>query len=307
MKIAALITEYHDYQEKTGRHSPATRKGYTHHLRRFNEAHIGLTLGGLTAAVVRRFIAEETARSRHAGYVCKAAITSFCAYLKAEGHITVKPTDFVERIKAKSPESKPATTEEIRALFDAARRLGGKPQRRTRAGCFIALLAYGGLRISEALGVEARDFNPVTGELFVRHGKGGNTREIFPCAEAFPFILAQMKGKKETDRLIPLTLSGGESYFARLRTLAKCEHVTSHKLRHAVATRMLENGESVVTVQHFLGHGSLATTGLYLHTTRKILMNAAKSGSLNPVPKEETPKPSQQPARTGGRRRTSLR
>lgn len=43
--------------------------------------------------------------------------------------------------------------------------------------------------------------------------------------------------------------------------------VTFHHFRHTVATTMLQNGTDLKTVSDFLGHASLKTTEIYLHTS----------------------------------------
>jgi integrase/recombinase XerD len=45
---------------------------------------------------------------------------------------------------------------------------------------------------------------------------------------------------------------------------ARVKHATLHKFRHTYATRPLERGADIVTVQHLLGHSDLDTTRKYL-------------------------------------------
>lgn len=286
VKVSVLFVEWKDYHGSMGRLRKTTLKNYTHYLRRFVEAYPDLTLGGLTASLVRRYVAEETARSKHVGYAVRAALCSLCQYAFNEGLIIVKPTDYLEAIKADSPESVPATNSEIKALFAACDRLTGSEARKTEARALLALLTYGGVRIGEALSVRLGDINFTTCELLVREGKGGKEREVFFSEDALPYLLLHVEGKKKEDRVIGYSPSGGQYLFHRLRTIAHCPHVTPHKLRHAIACRMLDNGVDLATIQKFLGHENIATTSIYLHSNKEKLKQAARSGSLDPKPKE---------------------
>ncbi len=46
-----------------------------------------------------------------------------------------------------------------------------------------------------------------------------------------------------------------------------CEHFYLHRFRKTCATRWVENGVPVRTVQHWLGHKNLETTMIYLGVT----------------------------------------
>ena len=50
-----------------------------------------------------------------------------------------------------------------------------------------------------------------------------------------------------------------------------CIRDSIHTLRHSYATHCVENGFSLKKIQEALGHGSLATTQVYLHISSEAL------------------------------------
>jgi integrase len=69
----------------------------------------------------------------------------------------------------------------------------------------------------------------------------------------------------------------------RLKEIADAAHVagaTLHKFRHTYATRLLENGCDIVTVQRLMGHSDLDTTRQYLDPDEKLKRSAVSKLSL---------------------------
>ena len=67
----------------------------------------------------------------------------------------------------------------------------------------------------------------------------------------------------------------------RIATHAKVDKVTLHKFRHTYATRLLEEGADIVTVQHLLGHSDIDTTRRYLSPSDELQRRAVNRLSLN--------------------------
>ena len=70
----------------------------------------------------------------------------------------------------------------------------------------------------------------------------------------------------------------------RLKTIAekaKVKHATLHKFRHTYATRLLESGSDIVTVQKLLGHSDIDTTRQYLNPDEDLKRQAVNRLSLS--------------------------
>lgn len=61
---------------------------------------------------------------------------------------------------------------------------------------------------------------------------------------------------------------------------AKIPNATLHKFRHTCATRLLESGCDIVTVQRLMGHSDLDTTRQYLDPDEELKRKAVMRLSL---------------------------
>src|SRR5690606_22518812 len=96
----------------------------------------------------------------------------------------------VEKPKFQEPEIVPFTVEESKALVTAAewtstwntrtgKRTRSKRPTARRDVAIILTLLDTGLRVNELCNLTLRDYQPDTGRLHIRHGKGNKSRHVF--------------------------------------------------------------------------------------------------------------------------------
>jgi site-specific recombinase XerD len=162
---------------------------------------------------------------------------------------------------------------EVHSLLGAVRH----PVRRMALTTIYAL----GLRLGEALSLEATQIDADRLMVWVRDAKGGKDRGV-PLPRP---LLSRLRQYWKTERpdsstkllFVPSAGSAAfhESTLQKTFTAAlpdakinKTPRPSIHTLRHSYATHLLESGISLRTIQHVLGHGSLQTTSIYMHVTQ---------------------------------------
>lgn len=142
----------------------------------------------------------------------------------------------------------------------------------------LELLFAGGLRVSELCKLEFEDLS--TDYLTVRiNGKGNKERTIYlgnvEVVKALTRYLTFRKAVDVNSSSIfitkfhkPLTTQAVRNLvekYAKLAGISK--KITPHVFRHSFASLLLEEGVDIKYIQDFLGHSSISTTQIYLHTT----------------------------------------
>jgi len=197
-----------------------------------------------------------------------------------QGHLLWDPGQDLKLPQSPRVDRRALTCEEVvRLLEQPAKNLDGQRD--------LALLEvfYGsGLRLTECANLDVPDVDLKRKHLQVREGKGGAPR-LAPIGEHLAAVLQDYLG-----RLRPLLLGDRSSEALWLNNLGQRLHrisigqkvhdygkkaglnISTHSLRHAFATHLLEGGAHLRLVQVLLGHRSLLSTQFYTHLVPQELL-----------------------------------
>ncbi len=181
-----------------------------------------------------------------------------------EGRSILNP---VTRISLRLPKPLPRhlKDDQVRRFFE------GITDLRDRA--MFMLMLRCGLRVQEVaeLTVDAVEYE--RRQIFVFHGKGAKDRVVYMSEDARSALWAYLAKRFSKARGLflvqkgpmrgkPLSVRGIQKrieYYARESGL----NVSCHRLRHTMATQLLNADADLVTIQDLLGHGQITTTQRY--------------------------------------------
>lgn len=238
------------------------------------EAATPKSLASLRQADMRAFAASERARGLGARSLARrqSAVRSFLRWLSdREGF------DLSAALSARSPKyarslPRPLSPDQAQDALDMVAVGHDTPWVAARDVAVMTLLWGCGLRISEALGLDGRDW-PFREALTIT-GKGGKERHV-------PMLPIARDAVAEYLRLCPWRLAPDQALFRGVRggrlgsdaiasalrsaraALGLPPSATPHALRHSFATHLLAAGGDLRTIQELLGHASLSTTQVY--------------------------------------------
>jgi integrase/recombinase XerD len=211
-----------------------------------------------------------------------ATLRSFYRFAYAEGMTRVDVATRLDLPRQSRLLPDTLTVDEVDRLLEA---VDVSAPEGVRDRALLELLYAAGLRVSEALGLDADDLS--LGGAYVRVvGKGDRERLVPVGDEAIAWLARYLEearppllelGRAGTMHGGPVFLGergrrlGRQRAWERIRAAAAraglVERVSPHTLRHSFATHLLEGGADLRVVQELLGHASISTTQLYTHVT----------------------------------------
>ena len=295
MDLRPLSEDFLTHLRVERRLSPYTTFAYDHDLRTFFRFLVkedqSPVVDAVSPELLRRYLvwlesrdlAVATIRRRFHG------LRSFWTYLCDWHDVTRNP--FRRVTLPKRPESAPAflTPDEVHRLLDATE-ANRYVARGIRDQAAVTMLVYTGLRRQELLDLTLSDVDLEEGLVRIRRGKGGRGRVVPLLPEVVAALRDWLEFRPSCDHAglfmnhmhQPLGRHGLHNLFRRALRVSgiRREGITLHTLRHTFATLMLRGGCDLRSLQRLLGHASLETTAIYLHSDLASLRRAVDAISL---------------------------
>lgn len=165
------------------------------------------------------------------------------------------------------------SNDEIAALYSAC--MDDPTPKGVRDAAMISIL-MAGLRRSEAVNLDIVDFDPKTGGLTIRRGKGMKDRMTYLPNGAAMVVedWISIRGDEPGPLLYPVDKAGQSAtrrltdqavmfVLQKLAVRAGLAAFSPHDFRRTFITQLLNTGADVITVSRLVGHADPATTAKY--------------------------------------------
>ena len=194
-------------------------------------------------------------------------IRVFYDYLRYEERVVLtNPVKCNRRLRVPKPLPRSLRDQEVERLFGVIK---GK-----RDMAMFKLMLRCGLRVEEVSNLSLGDIDLKRRRIMVQQGKGGKGRVVYISDDAHDALIAYLKIRshyrakkvflveKGTYKGQPISVRGIQKrieYYAKKTGLK----VSCHRLRHTMATQLLNAEAEVETIQDLLGHNWITTTQRY--------------------------------------------
>lgn len=187
-----------------------------------------------------------------------SSLSSFYRYLMMQDLIPANPVPRVDRPKVKEQELRYLKHSQVIRLLNTI------PEPRDRL--IVRIIYATGVRVSELCSINVEDIDLDDQTIRVK-GKGGKIRVVFVDDETLDEI-----GDLVGNRLEGPLFIGQQKHHISPRTVQLIfrryapDGITPHKIRHSYASELYRRSKNLRVVQENLGHASIKTTEVYLHT-----------------------------------------
>lgn len=187
-----------------------------------------------------------------------STLSSFYRYLNMQGVIATNPIATVERPRLREEGLVYLKHDQVVSLINSIE----DPRDRL----VVRLIYATGVRVSELCSIDVEDIDFEEQTIRIR-GKGGKFRIVFVDSETLSEIRSYLQGRGSG----PLFFGQNKKHISR-RTVQYIfskyapKGITPHKIRHSYASELYRRSKNLRVLQENLGHSSIKTTEIYLHT-----------------------------------------
>jgi site-specific recombinase XerD len=187
-----------------------------------------------------------------------STLSSFYRFLYTQGAVTANPLTGIDRPRIKQQEVKYLKHNQVLRLLDSIGDLRDK--------LIVRTIYATGVRVSELCNMNIEDIDFDEHTIRIR-GKGDKIRTVFVDDDTLNDIL-----KLIGNRIVGPVFVGQQGKNISSRAIQHIfKHyapsgITPHKIRHSYASELYKRSKNLRVVQENLGHTSIKTTEIYLHT-----------------------------------------
>jgi len=187
-----------------------------------------------------------------------STLSSFYRFLYSQGVVTTNPLIGIDRPRIKQQEVKYLKHNQVLRLIDSIEDIRDK--------LIVRTIYATGVRVSELCNINIEDIDFDEHTIRIR-GKGDKIRTVFIDEETLGDIT-----KFIDNRIVGPLFVGQQGKHISSRAIQHIfkhyapQGITPHKIRHSYASELYKRSKNLRVVQENLGHTSIKTTEIYLHT-----------------------------------------
>lgn len=272
-----LIEQFLQYLQIERQYSQNTLSAYKRDIDKFQQV-IAKDLASVTTDDVESYLSYLRANFKENTVLRNvSSLKSLYKFVNSEDLLNDDPFSNIKLSKHSMDIPKYLSVSEVNLLLNSLQD-DGPLEARNRA--MFELLYATGVRVSELISIKLVDIN-IEEQVIKILGKGNKERLVIlndiatnavskyiiyerikllkdPC----PYLFINKNGKQ-------LSRQGFYKILKQKALMVGIDDISPHKLRHSIATHMLDNGANLRVIQELLGHSEITTTQIYAHVSRE--------------------------------------